>query len=327
MARGDKNKNENTEPVSENTDEVTTGDSTGGESSGEGTDAAAKPADQGKSDKPAEEPIDLTAFQKVASDAVAERDEATGELAAAVVERVRVSYRELPHIKAKNAAKKWLADQVENGMNAMDLPIARAWMTLKNEMTTAASGGGSKEPKAPVDPTEAYVNSLATLELAFALLQESVPEGVEAEAARDREAALVAELEESLPVYRDWLVSTAEDKGDEPKVSDVVKAAVNLALGKRAKVVGRVKSAGGGGSTHDGPRRDIGKHIQEAFADKEPGTFMTVAEIKKFKSSEYGDDSPSAGAISARLFPASGRSTVEGVESVSDPKKGARKAA
>ena len=83
-----------------------------------------------------------------------------------------------------------------------------------------------------------------------------------------------------------------------------------------------------GGSTYTGERRDIGQHIVEAFADVESGTFLTVAEIRKHDSSQYTSENPaSAGAISARLFPKSGKCTVEGIEPGTNEKgnRGARK--
>jgi len=61
-------------------------------------------------------------------------------------------------------------------------------------------------------------------------------------------------------------------------------------------------------------RRDIGAHIASAFAGLPDETFLTVREIRRHRSDEYGDEFPSAGAISARLFPSSGRCTVTGVE-------------
>lgn len=60
-------------------------------------------------------------------------------------------------------------------------------------------------------------------------------------------------------------------------------------------------------------RRDIGRHIEHVFSTVEPGTFLTIAEIRRRPSPEYADTAPSSGAISARLFPASGRTTVAGV--------------
>lgn len=52
-----------------------------------------------------------------------------------------------------------------------------------------------------------------------------------------------------------------------------------------------------------GRRRDISKHIQSAFADLPVGSFLSIAEIVRHRSEEYGDDHPAAGAVAARLFP------------------------
>lgn len=75
-------------------------------------------------------------------------------------------------------------------------------------------------------------------------------------------------------------------------------------------------------------RRDVGKHIVHVFAAVPVGTFLTVAEIRRRPSPEYSDAPPSAGAISARLFPASGRTTVPGVDpGLSGGVRGATKSA
>lgn len=74
-------------------------------------------------------------------------------------------------------------------------------------------------------------------------------------------------------------------------------------------------------------RRDIGQHIVNAFAGAEVGDFLTIGEIQKIPSPQYpADDLPSAGAISARLFPGKGgRTTVPGVVSAMfDGRRGAR---
>ncbi|WP_328347202.1 DUF262 domain-containing protein [Micromonospora sp. NBC_00421] len=60
-------------------------------------------------------------------------------------------------------------------------------------------------------------------------------------------------------------------------------------------------------------RRDIAAHIISAFSSQAPHAFLTINEIRNHRSAEYGDEFPSAGAISARLFPATGSCTVPGV--------------
>jgi hypothetical protein len=91
-----------------------------------------------------------------------------------------------------------------------------------------------------------------------------------------------------------------ESRGDEPEVPTIAKNAAKLAFGRAAK-------AGTGANRvvapYTGERRDVAKHIENAFKNKEEGTFLAISEIRNERSDEYGDDAPSAGAISARLFP------------------------
>lgn len=256
------------------------------------TDTSTAPEAEAKT----EAPIDLGAFNSAVESAVADADTSTGDIPPASLDAVVQQYRALDGTKAKNAAKKALNDGMKNAMNESDIVKAKAYLTLTESMT-AGSGGGKAE-RQPADPTEAFVQRVATLELAQSLT--SPGEGV-AEDWRDRANELVSQSSEAAASYLAWLQDESEDKGDEPEVSSVVRNAVKLALGKSAKAGGRASSSGGG--TFTGERRDIGKHILQAFADQPVGTFLTVAEIRKFVSDEYGTDSPSAGAISARLFP------------------------
>jgi hypothetical protein len=287
----------------------------------EGVEAAveAEVQDAPKADKKADTPIDLTAFQAVATTASENADSATGEVAPAFLEPVVKEYRLLDGIKAKNAAKAWLVEQMKAQMEAQSIVGARSYLQLSEGMT---AGSASHAPKAPTDPTEAFVQAEATLRLAAEL--HTPGEGV----ADDNEAKVVELVDasrEKATTYLAWLQNDAEDKGDEPEVTAVIKNAVKLAVGKAAKVGGRTNS----GSAFTGERRDIAKHIQSAFEGVEDGTFLTVAEIRKHTSEEYGDNPPSAGAISARLFPSSGKCTVEGVEPSTNDKgnKGATKVA
>lgn len=63
-------------------------------------------------------------------------------------------------------------------------------------------------------------------------------------------------------------------------------------------------------------RRDIGAHIVQVFDGLPDGTFLTISAIAKRATPEYPDAAASPGAISARLFPASGYCTVPGVTPV-----------
>ncbi len=270
--------------------------------------------------------VDLTAFQSSVSEALAHdgRDTSTGELPVAAIEPVNVQYRALDGVKAKNKAKTWLEDSMKAAMmgadgSAPDFQTARSYMQIKDGLSSAKSGGASE--KAPADPKAAFVQRLAALNLAAQIVASSVPEGVDPAVAGAEVTELIGSLGEQVTSYQTWLANEAEDKGDAPEVSPVVKQAIKLSTGK---------SAGRSGGSTGGPRNDVGKHITEAFAGQETGKFLSVAEIAKFTSEEYGaDNHPSQGAVQARLFPSSGKCTVEGIvpqDRTDDTPRGAVKA-
>lgn len=240
--------------------------------------------------------FDLTDFNAAVEAAVTDKDDSTGDIPLALIEAVTAQYRALDGVKAKNQAKKVVNEAMTESMNEMDIVTARAYLQL-SEHLTAGAGAHKGGERTPTDPTEAFVQRLATLRLAQSLAETIVPEGV-AEDWEARTEAFVGENGDTAEAYLAYLTSTDED-AVEPEASSVVKNAAKLAMGKAAKAGSRSS----GGSTFTGERRDIGKHIMEAFADQPVGTFLTVAEIRKFKSEEYGDNPPSAGAISARLYP------------------------
>lgn len=255
----------------------------------------------------------VEAFQLEAEKAVAQRDEKTGTLSDEVIAEINKVYSALAGgVKVKNAAKRSLNDSMTVAMEKMDVVLARAYMELGVKLSAASSKSSTpRAPKEPVNPTEAFIERVAVLNLAYNLATASTPEGVDADWS-EKSAALVSEAAQAAPAYQAWLTSDAEDKGDEPDVSSVVKAAVKLSLGKSAKP-GKSAAKSTGTSTYEGERRNIAKHIDEAFAGQESGAFLSIAEIRNFTSEEYGSDHPSPGAISARLFPKSGKCTLEGV--------------
>lgn len=255
-------------------------------------------------EKPAEVKIDLTAYTAAVDAAYNGRDESTGVVGDELLEAVTKAYRDLDGVKPKNAAKALVGERLKDAVNQLDISSGRAYMLIGEANTAGA--GGSKGEKAPADPAEAYVQRLVTLALAQSLV--TAPEGVDVAAATDKANSTLAELATPAQEYLTWTNADEATRGDEPEVNSTVKAAVKLATGKTAKAGGGSRS---GGSSFDGPRRDIGKHIAEAFESHNSGDFLTIAEITNFKSTEYGDSKPSAGAISARLFPSTGKCSLD----------------
>jgi hypothetical protein len=266
-----------------------------------------------------ETPVNLDAFKAAVEASLGEADTTTGQVPESAVTSVNEEYRKLEGQKGKNAARKFLEDAMLAAVGELDAVKARSYSELKAGLST---GGGSSTPKAPADPGAAYVQRMAALDLARGIVYGTKPE-IEGRDLDAEVSKMVTDLGQQVADLQAWTANEAEDKGDAPEVSPVVRQAVKLSTGKASG------SRSGGGNS-GGPRRDTGKHIASAFADKAVGDFLTIAEIAKHKSAEYGDDSPSQGAISARLFPTT---TVEGVEPVEkgaiDGKnpKGARKIA
>lgn len=260
--------------------------------------------------------VDLTSFQEAAAKAVSERDESTGDVPQASIDEVNKVYREIDGVKGKNQARAWIDDQMKAAIMGKEIMEARAYVTLKDGLSAGSSSG----PKAPADPTTAFVHKVAALVIADTLVRGNVPEGVD-EGWEAKVDELVTSLSEQVDAYAAWDASEDED-AEQPDTSPVVRQAFKLAAGR---------GGGGGGSrVSGGPRNNIENHLKEVFADKEVGAFLTINEIAKAKSTEYGDLSPSAGAVSARLFP-KGKDpyNANGIEAVNEEGKprGARKTA
>lgn len=280
---------------------------------------APAPEQAPESDPPAESgppaEADLTAFKAAMEAAVAEADTTTGEVPEASLAAVTKEYRALDGIKAKNAAKALANDGMKDQMAADNLAGARAYLNI-GEHALVAAAGVSKGERVPADPTENFVQRVGTLRLAYGLAVNTVPEGVK-DTWSEKVDTLVGEQTDNANSYFTWLQADPETRGEEPDVTAVVRNAAKLAQGKSAKA-----GVSRGGGTFTGERRDIGQHVMAAFEGKDVGTFLTIAEIRNTRSDEYGDNPPSAGAISARLFPKSGTSSMEKVGIKPDTQNG-----
>jgi hypothetical protein len=279
------------------TTEAPATDSTTESTTTEATEAPAK----------AEVTFDLTEFQTAATEAVEASDKSTGTVPEDALGKARSAFQALPSVSAKNAAKKLLNEGMRKAMEADDIASARAYVALQDGVTVKPPKA-DKEPKAPADPTEGFVSKVAAISLAYNLATTSVPEGVAEDWATKVQEQVAAGLAE-VTALNAHEANEAEDKGEAPELGYVARTAVRVASGKAPGA-----KSGGSHTPFAGTRRDVGAHILSAFDGAEVGTFLTVAEIRSHKSAEYGDDAPSAGAISARLFPTSGKTTVVGIE-------------
>jgi hypothetical protein len=259
-------------------------------------------------EKAAEQPLDLEPFKTAVQAAVAQRDASTGTVPVEAFEGPNKAYRDLPGAKGKSAGRKYLAEEMTDLLNgAINDPSkifqAKAFMQVQNALV-AAGPKAERKPKEPVDPTEEFVSQYGALLLAVDFHEQRKPAEVKDDWA-DRVTNLRQTLGDPLKTYATWVESTEEDKGDEPEVSAVVKRAYRLTVGRVTAKPGRKPSADGTSTRTprdpDAPRRSIEAHIRSALSGKPVGYKALISELVKHKSTEYGDDQPSAGAISAWL--------------------------
>jgi len=297
---------ENTENVTETPEEGTVTTQT--EAPAEGTETKQTET------KAAEAPQDLTPFKEASEQAVAQADTASGAVPDEALKGPQSAYADLKGAKPKGEAKKWLSDQMADSLNSLNAVRARAFMEVQKSLTAVTK---EKAPATPADPTEAYVEQVLSLRLALDSVASSTPEGVKD--GWDEQAQITDELRSQFSDYKTWDEKSGDDKGEAPKVPASVVRAYKLAHGRAA---GRTKTSTGNRAAFTGERGDIGEHIREVL--REAGKFLTVAEMANAKSSQYSDRKPSQGAISARLFPANGKVTVDGVTpDTRDGKRGA----
>jgi hypothetical protein len=255
--------------------------------------------------KPEAAPVDLTPFKEAVATVLQSADESTGELTAEQLAPVNEVYRAIDGVKGKNQARGWVEDQMkaaimgDGDFASLDqnerIQLARSYVAVKDGLSAGSGGGGTK---APADPTEAFVQKVASLRIGLDFVEHNVPEGVSEEWGTKADE-LVASLAEQVTSYAAWAAKpdTEESpRGDAPEVSPVVRSAFKIAAGKG--------TSGGGGSSRPAgaPRRSIEKHLAQVFEPLDSGAFLTVNEIAKAASTEYGTDRPSAGAVSAHLF-------------------------
>ena len=263
--------------------------------------------------------VDLTAFEAAVNEALEGADADTGDLANQYFEGVSKAYQAIEGIKGKNAAKRLLEDGMGVALDKDDLAAAKVYMRLKDKATVATRAPAEKKVATPADLAQAFADKITTLRVALEFASTQVPEGADGWADKVGD---VATITQSAVDFDEWLHADEEARGDEPEVSAIVRSAVKIAQGK-------VSRAKGGPRISNGLRRDVAAHILNAFEGVESGQFLTVSEIVNTRSEEYGDDKPSAGAVSVRLFPSSGKAcTIAGVVPSSNEKgtRGARKA-
>lgn len=264
-------------------------------------DASAESTEEtSTTEAPVVEAPDISDFVAAASAAVATQD----------YDAVTAAYVALDR-KGKSAATKHISEVVKSYMTAKDAVNAFAWMDITDALNKvkATKPKSDKQEKAPVDPSGVHVEKLTGLYLAYQLAADNAPAGIPEDfdvraAVKDAVTAARTQADAVLA----WRANEDEAKGDAPEHSDTVARSIRLAFqGSGSKR----KASGESGPGYSGPQRSISAHIAEAFADQPSGTFLTVSDLRNFESTQYGNDHPSAGAISSALN--SPKFAVEGV--------------
>jgi hypothetical protein len=276
-----------------------------------GTGAAA-PA-KAEAEDTSEHEASVQAFITAADTAAEASDTSTGTVPEADLDNLSNLYRDITGgVKFKNQARTHLSDKMVEALeDEAGYHLARAYNNIQQEILTAAKKKAPSAPRATVTAEQVFADRVAVIQIGLDALIDSAPDTL-----GDWQSLLpdVGDLSEQVTTWLEWNALPEAEQGDEPELGAIAKAAAKVALGKAPTKV-RTASSGSAssGPTYEGPRRNVAAHILNAFADKASGTFLSVAEIRATKSEEYGDDAPSAGAISARLFPKSGKVSVEGI--------------
>lgn len=245
-------------------------------------------------------------FKAAVEAAVEAADPSTGTVNLNDLDTISSAYRAVTGgIKYKNLAKNYVDDSMKAALPAGEFIKAVSYNEIAERLRTTTPAPKATKPK--VDPKVAYGERVASLQLAAELLEELATDEVEGFEIPDTSRAF-----EEAKAHIEWSRADEETRGEAPELGSIASQAVKAFNGRAQGRRGNAKS---GGSTFTGTRRNVALHIESAFANLEPGDFLTISEIVNHRSDEYGDDHPSSGAVAARLFPGgdASRSNVSGV--------------
>jgi len=183
-----------------------------------------------------EEVVDLREFNDAVTNAISDGDPGKEELRA-----VRRVYGTLEARKGKYAARAQVDEDIRSAIQSGNLRDAQALYIVKDALTKgglSSGGGGSKSAKNPV---EAHLTTMASIGVAWSLVQANGPAGADPADLQTRAQALITtDTISQAQEYVNWLNSDQE--GDEPDVPEVAKAAARVSLGRAPKGQGRKKN-------------------------------------------------------------------------------------
>lgn len=249
-----------------------------------------------------------------------QRDASTGFFPDGVINDLRAKFNELPAGAPRTKVKNWVDAEVGKAMeDPSQSPYARSFFMIKKHALVSTGASKAAAPRVSVDPTEAFVAQVVSLYIAPYMVQ--VPENVDANWPDlvNAESERLVDIARAYAEHQNRVAALPEDATEEqraeleksaPEAPEVVKVGFRLARGRAASTTRPKKSTGGsttGSATRpprgDGTRKNIANHILNAFAGKPINTVLSINEVVRTASDEYGSESPSPGAVSARLFP------------------------
>lgn len=236
-----------------------------------------------------------------ANAAVDNADPTTGTPALQFIEAVTKAYHAIAGIKGKNLAKKFVDAGMVSALSEVppNAPKAVTFSKLREAINESAAPKAPSAPRAPADPKVAYIQQAAALAIAGALLPR--PDGVDDEQVQEA----VTEAWDAAVALFTFNTAEQPEGVEAPEVSKTASTAVRYAMGKGVGT--------GSGRTAGSISHDVQVHIDEAFASLESGAFLSVADLVKFDSAEYAGGRPATSAVTGRLFPKSGDTTLTGV--------------
>ncbi len=136
----------------------------------------------------------------------------------------------------KSAARRIVDKAVDDSIRSGDIATAQLIIiSVRDKLVTTKPATGRK----PKNPTEAAVETVATIGIAYnlALANEAKGKNVDPDWQEKASALVTNEAVERANTYVAWLNSGQE--GDEPKISEIEKSAARISLGRGPKGQGR----------------------------------------------------------------------------------------
>lgn len=178
--------------------------------------------------------FDLARFKDAVENVISDPSDISKE----DINKARVEYRALSR-KGMTAARNYVESEGTKAVMEGNLPQAQALIKLGQELKKAPStaGQGKGSSTRPTDPTEAYLQDISVVQLAYSLVALNKPKEVAGDVDTRLAAILTEDAQTQGLAYREWIENKFE--GEEPEAPEFVKQAARVSLGRAPKGQGR----------------------------------------------------------------------------------------